>query len=318
MVTKLPVHLSRRGFARALAGAAFAPLFGVARAARLATLAWEPEQSPKLNLACHYRADAHVLLLGVPLLHRQNVGGGSVLWREFGAGGATRLLEFRGYSSPERAAGLNRIGFIREMARSQDLGAECIYFGLMTSSPEDSADDARKALHSTAKDQTYSAVDGRIAEGESETRIAHFSAPAAVSGEQSDELVERAQRALATAEKITAQDPGSGSSQSFLQAMANLLLRPETGEGRYLYSGRQYRIQVTRSMDAKATTYFREKKMVAAESQVIRISGRVRRLGGGKETEFRLWVADGTERPLPLRIEYQPKSYLRLMFESVG
>lgn len=37
--------------------------------------------------------------------------------------------------------------------------------------------------------------------------------------------------------------------------------------------------------------------------------------GGGKESEFQLWISDAAERPLPPRIEYRPKSHLRLTFE---
>ena len=56
--------------------------------------------------------------------------------------------------------------------------------------------------------------------------------------------------------------------------------------------------------------------MIAPATDVVRVSGKVRRVAGGKETEFRLWIAAGADRPLPLRIEYQPKSYLRLTFEA--
>jgi hypothetical protein len=56
--------------------------------------------------------------------------------------------------------------------------------------------------------------------------------------------------------------------------------------------------------------------LIAATVDAVRVSGRVRRQAGGKESRFNLWIADPAERPLPLRIEYQPKSYLRLAFEA--
>ncbi len=156
---------------------------------------------------------------------------------------------------------------------------ECLYFGLMTASPEETADEARKALRAAAK--------------ESSTR--------------------RSKRASAGAEKtVTAE---AGGTQSFLQELANLLAR-RGGEGRYLYNGRAYRIHLERSADGGAAKYFRERGLVTGQTQVARVSGRVRREAGGRESEFRLWVAEGTERPLPLRIEYQPKPYLRLAFEA--
>jgi len=51
---------------------------------------------------------------------------------------------------------------------------------------------------------------------------------------------------------------------------------------------------------------------------VARLAGKVRRESGGKETDFRLWIEEGAEQPLPLRIDFQPKSYLRLVMEAVA
>ena len=280
-------------------------------------LDWSLEPAPGLNFERRYRADAQVLLFGLTLLRREGVGGGSVLWREFDASNSTRMIEFNGFSSRPRAAGLNRLGFIREMARtSGNGGPECIYFGLMTASPEESAEEARQALHSGAKEQPYTAIEGRIAAGETATAIAHFTAPAALCGENRVELVERARRALASAGEVRTAGFARQTSNSFLQELAGLLMRPGGDEGRYIYSGRPYRIRLARSVDAKATAYFRERRLIARPAEVVRVAGRVRREAGGKETEFRLWIPSGAERPLPLRIEYQAKSYLNLVFEA--
>jgi hypothetical protein len=280
-------------------------------------LAWGVETAPARNFERRYRADAQVLLFGLPLLHREGVGGGSVLLREVDALSSTRLIEFTGFSTPQRAAGLNRLGFIREMGRaSGDGAAECIYFGLMTASPEESAEEARRALHPGAKEQTYTAIEGRIAAGETATAIAHFTAPAALSGENRAELVERANRALASAAEVRTAASVGQTSNSFLQELATLLMRPGQDEGRYIYSGRPYRMQLLRSVDGKATAYFRERRLISSPAEVVRVTGRVRREAGGKTTEFRLWIPAGAERPLPLRIEYQAKSYLNLIFEA--
>jgi hypothetical protein len=300
--------LSRRAFAWSLAGGA------LARAC--ATAESDP---PGLSFERRYRADAQVLLFGIPILRREGVGGGSVLWRESEAAGSARTLEFNGFSLPARAAGLNRLGFIRETASApgkQDL--ECTYFGLMTASPEESAEEARKALHSGAKEQAYTAIEGRIAAGETETAIAHFTAPATVTGENRGELVERAHRALTSAGEVRTTGHAPENSRSFLQELARLLTRPDGNEGRFSYSGRPYLLHVARSADGKATAYFRERRLIKGPSEVVRVAGRLRREAGGRETEFRLWIPGGGERPLPLRIEYQAKSYLRLVFEAAA
>jgi len=61
----------------------------------------------------------------------------------------------------------------------------------------------------------------------------------------------------------------------------------------------------------------RGKRVLAEDQEAVRITARLRRERGGKETEFRIWVQRGAVRPLPLCVEYQPKSYLRLAFEAV-
>jgi hypothetical protein len=309
---------SRRAFARTLAGGVIARFGVAAEPSGNHRLTWIGDRPPAMNLERRYRADAHVLVLGLQILRREGVGGGSVQWSEFNEGGCVRLLEFNGYSSPERAAGLNRVGFIREMVRSKPDGGsgESIYFGVMTASPEESAEEARKALNSTAKELTYTAIDGRIGRGATETTSAHFTAPSTFSGRQCAELVERARRALAGVQTVVGPHEADECCHSFLHGLADLLQCPNRNEGRYIYSGRPYRIKLSRSADAKATAYFRERKLITQAAEVTRVNGRVRRESDAKETEFRLWVRAGDEHPLPLRIEYQPKSYLRLVLEA--
>ena len=155
--------ITRRGFGCILGGA-----FSAA-AAPSGRLTWDHVGGEQQTLEFRYRADAQISVLSVPLLHRAGAGGGSVIWREAAepGGSLVRFLEFNGFSLPAQAAGLNRLGFIREMSRLEGPhSTESIYFGLMTSSPEESADQARRTLHSTAKEQQYTAIDGRILPGD--------------------------------------------------------------------------------------------------------------------------------------------------------
>ncbi|MEI9971190.1 MAG: hypothetical protein WDO73_03540 [Ignavibacteriota bacterium] len=248
-----------------------------------------------------YRANAQVILLGITVLHRSDVGDGSAAWRESVTedGTVVRMLEFAGRSAPERAAGLNRFGFIQELSRA----GEALYFGLMTSSPEESAAEARQALHSKSKDAWYSAIDGRVSAEGVETAHARFVAAAHTSHVAGGAAgVDRsARRELATAPKVNA--PGSSAPLPFLHALAGLLRDSKKKETQYTYNGRLYSLNVERSRESKTPG-------------VVRVSGSLRRAEGGKATDFRLWIEDGAAHPLPLRIEYQPKSYLRLTFEA--
>ena len=264
-------------------------------------LTWSVQPEVNSGYQRSYRADAQVMLLGVTVLHRANVGDGSAAWRESVSddGSVVQLLEFAGRSAPERAAGLNRFGFIQELSRS----GEAIYFGVMTSSPEESAAEARQALHSTSKDAWYSAIDGRTSDDGVETTRARFTAPARTSPQERQGLIDRARQELAKAPKTTG--VLSGARNPFLHALANLLSDPQTNATQYLYNGRLYHLAVERSRDPKMPG-------------VIRLSGSLRRVEGGKTTEFRLWIEEGVAHPLPLRIEYQPKSYLKLTFEATA
>jgi hypothetical protein len=310
--------MTRRTLFRLITGTALlAGLRGRARGAPTA-LSWSETIRAGISEERRYRADAQVVILSIPLLHRAGVGGGRVGWRETDSNGASlRLLEFLGYSDPKRAAGLNRLGFIRELVRVSDNHvSEALYFGLMTSSPEESAEDARKALHPTASEVTYSAIEGRMAPGNATTAGAHFMASAKLSASQSGELEGLARQALTSAAvKAPEFDPHRAVSP-FLETMAELLSAPHRDEGRYVYGGRLYRLWLHRAPDPKATEYFRERHMAAGN--IIRVAGKLRREAGGKEWEFRLWAEEGAARPIPLRIEYQPKSYLRLTFEAEG
>lgn len=310
-------NLTRRQLGRWTAAA-----FGMANGKPLAALPAAPalalswdELRADQTVERRYRADAQVLLMGMALFHRTGVGGGSVLWSDSKDkdGNLLRHLEFMGYSSPDRAAGLNRLGFIRELTRTGAGGEEAIYFGLMTASNEATAAEAKAALASKRTEAPYSAIEGRIANAGGSTISAHFMGPAKVTMDRRAELVAMAQQALATGERQDAEFRGA---PPFLNALADALNRPEQTQSRFVYSGRAYRLSLKPALDAKAAEYFEKRGIIPAGTPVVRAAGKLRREAGGNETEFHLWVAQGEARKLPLRIEYQPKSYLRLTFEA--
>ena len=273
------------------------------------------------NKERRYRADAQILVLSLPILRRSGVGGGSVVWREWrNPAGLNRMLEFTGYSSPERAAGLNRLGLIRETSRAEDNAVrESSYFGVMTASPEESAEEAHKALHSAATEATYSAIHGHIAGGQVETATVLFRGPARLSPERRIELYARAEQALSTAPNKAPEFRANGAIPAlFLHALADALCTPGRGQTQYVYNGRLYRLWLRHAADPPVAAYFRERGLIRAGAGVVRVAGKVRREAGGKETEFRLWIEEGAAQPVPLRIDFQPKPYLRLVFDAEG
>lgn len=307
--------VTRREWAKLLAAALLPASLRSAESTR--ELDWDASFTPSLNLANRYRVDAQVLLFSVPLLRRAGVGAGNIAWREGTTpGGPLRALEFAAWSIPGRAAGLNRLGFISERIRLADTGmAEAIYFGLMTVSGEESADEARKALHNSAQETLYAAVDAHVGRESMDTATAHFPAPSALSVNRRGELEAMAHHALSGVPRRSVDfKPGDAPPPPFLQAMAELLRRPDGTQGHYIYNGRLYTLHLRRSKDAKSTEYFRSHGL--AKGEAIQINGVLRRVTEGKPIDFRVWVEEGNPHPLPLRIDYQPKSYLRLIIEA--
>lgn len=315
---------TRRAWGRMLAAAAGTKFAGEVLAADAAggALSWAQEPPAESGRERRYGATAQILVLSIPLVRWPNVGGGSAVWREteLAQKRCVRLLEFTGFSRPERAAGLNRLGFIREISRIAEGGAaESLYFGLMTASPEETAEEARKALHSKAKQAAYTAIDGHIADGIVKTVVAHFEAPSQWSVNNREDLIQLARKALASAPaRPTEGDSGGAQVRPFLETLADALRPNGPAEARFAYAGRFYRLRIEKERDAKATANFRQRRLVGASAQVVRATGKLRRESGGKESDFRLWVEEGAARPLPLRIEYQARAFLRLIFEAEG
>jgi hypothetical protein len=146
--------------------------------------------------------------------------------------------------------------------------------------------------------------------------LAHFIGPTRISSEQRGELVTMGRRALSAVPVQPAGFTMAPFTPPFLNALADALVGPLQLESRYVYAGRLYRPRLHKTADPKATEYFLKQKLIAPGAKVVRASGTVRREAGGKDSQFGIWVEEGNRRPIPLRIEYQPKSYLRLTFEA--
>ena len=316
--------LTRRAWGRIVAAAAASKFAGEVFAAdwKDGALSWAEEPPAESGRERRYRATAQILVLSIPLVRWPNVGGGSTVWREteLAQKRCVRLLEFTGFSRPERAAGLNRLGFIREISRiAENAATESLYFGLMTTSPEETAEEAKKALHSTAKQAAYTAIDGRIGDGMVKTVVAHFEAPSQWSVTNREDLIQLARKALASAPARPMEGkPGGTEVRPFLETLADALRPNGPAEARFAYAGRFYRLWIEKARDAKATANFRQRGLVGANAQVVRATCKLKREAGGKESNFRLWVEEGAARPLPLRIEYQARAFLRLIFEAEG
>ena len=305
-------NFSRRG----LVGLFLAPLF---RSLRLdgqtpsSAPAAPPSgpATPSRTQSRTYRADAVILLLGIPIFRRAGVGGGQASLEETGEGTALRrILFFAAGSDPKRAHGLSRLGWIREVVLGPaSTPSEAAYFGVMTSSPEESLEHARKSVDSSpSAHSTFAAANGRNTAGRTRSAITHFEFSAAALWSDRA-LIEQAQSTFH--DNVSWRETSWPNSPNqvpptFLLLLATLLAqRSRRASGRYVYSEQEYLLE----LDAPQGSRDRE--------HLLPVRGKIRNLKTRYESPFRLWLDGSSDSVVPVRFEFQPRSFLRLTFDAV-
>jgi hypothetical protein len=254
-----------------------------------------------------YRADAVVLLLGIPVFKRSGVGTAQVSVEESGEGPqAIRTLFFAAGSDPKRAHGLARLGWMRETSRSAGTSpAETEYFGVMTSSPEESLESARKSVDSSpGAHSLFAAVSGRHASGHSRSALARFEFPSDTPWSDRS-LIEKSQSAFSPAtawrENTWPKWPDEPP-PTFLFQLEALLKQRAKRSGSYVYNEQEYRLELAAPQPS---------------DHLLAVKGSIRNQRTGVRTTFRVWLENTPGSVIPVRIEFQPRSFLRLAFEAL-
>ena len=291
---------SRRGWAAFL----LAPLF------RTFCLDAQPAAASRTT-SRNYRADAVILFLGITLFRRAGVGGGQASLEETGEGASLRrTLFFAAGSDPKRARGLSRLGWMREVVLGPASNpSEATYFGVLSSSPEESLDHARKSVDAQPAGRgIFAAGNGRHTAGHSRSAVTHFEyATGALWSDRG--LIEHAQSTFQTGvnwrENSWPNSPNQAPPTFLLQLATLLKQRSRHAVGRYVYNEQEYQLE----LDAPQTGRNRER--------LLPVRGKIRNLRTGYETPFRLWLEEASDSLVPVRFEVQPRSFLRLTFEAV-
>ena len=259
-----------------------------------------------------YRADAVILFLGISIYRRAGVGDGKASLEETGEGSALRrILFFAAGSDPKRARGLIRLGWMREVVLGPaGTPSEIAYSGVLTSSPEETLDHARKLVTAPPPGRSvFSAVSGRNAAGRSRSAITHFEFDARAAWSDRS-LIDRAQStfdANATWRETAWPDSPDQAPPTFLYQLATLLRkRTRYAAGRYVYCEQEYLL----GLETQQQSRVRER--------LLPVRGKIRNLRTGSETNFRLWLDEASDSIVPVRFEFQPRSFLRLTFEAVN
>jgi len=246
-----------------------------------------------------YLVDATVSMLGAPLMTRQNVGTAFVLLHESGeADRRTLRLHFAGGSNPERAHGVVYAGSTEECVVERcSAPQEATYFGFITA-PEDEAQPIRRAAFERKNSCSFVAVEGQHESGCAHRKRVCIALPTQAWRDMPD-LIEQIRSRFA-ANTVTYPDlyyPGVPA--TFLYST---LAAIRSGQSRsswtYIHNGHSFRLDCEKARETSGNT---------------RLTGHIYDQVSKRASTFRLWLEADSD--LPTRIEFQPRSYLRITLE---
>jgi hypothetical protein len=270
-----------------------------------------------------YKATAYITILSVPIFSRAGVGFGFAGTDEHSLGVQQKFsLRFLSGSTPERAHGLNRFGFIQENIEQNDqttIAAD--YFGLMTASGEESLSDARTALNSKAADQVpFVAARALINLEKTSYSVRHMLLPSSYRGSNADELLQQVRAefaAPATGQGEKTETLSGKATGTFLNSLRQAILtEDDTYESRIVFNGKTFKFRAAKRADAKASAELRKAGSISLADGITQLNGVLRNEKTNEVSNFRLWFEQGSANFLPLRFEFKPKAYLRLVFDE--
>jgi hypothetical protein len=270
-----------------------------------------------------YKATAYVSFLSVPLFSFSGVGFGFAGTDEHANAADQKLsLRFLSGSTPERAHGLNRFGFIQENIQQKDRATiSSDYFGLMTANKEESLADAKAALDvKTGAQVPFIAARAFIDQEKTSYSVRHMLLPSSYRGSNADQLLEQVQAEFALPQKGQIEKTELLNGQAtgtFLGSLRQAILSTaQTYRSRIVFNGKTFQFQADKRPDLKTGGDLRKLGLTSSPATITLLNGTLRNEKTNEVTNFRLWFQQGSANFLPLRFEYKAKSYLRLVFDE--
>jgi len=252
----------------------------------------------------NYRVDVVVTFLGVPIFSRRAVGKAFCTFRE-AVNGDHRViaLHFAGGSNPDRTHGFKYDGSMEEAIVEQGASrSQAAYFGFVTHSKDENFDQARQRILDKTIGGGYTAAQGVHRAGCARCEKASVSLPD--QHRELAELIQQIRDRFPDSDRITTElhTPSSPAAPTFLYAILSAL---RSGQSRseigYVHNAKEYRLEWERSAEQSSGV------------SATRFTGCVLSASAHRLTTFRLWLNNQSD--LPMRIEFQPRSYLRLSLE---
>jgi len=273
------------------------------------------------NFERWYTASAYISFLSIPIFSRSGVGFGFASSNEHVQGEERMVsLRFLSGSTPESAHGLNRFGFIQE--NIEQIGratVEANYFGLMTASGEESLADGKAALTAKTRDEVpFVAAQAVINRETARYSVRHMLLPSSYRGSNADQLLRQVQAEFRF--PLPDRQDHSEAGQTMATFLNSLREAMQTDgadyDRRFVYNGNTFRLHAEKRRDLKTGEELRKAALTTSANAVMLMNATIRNEKTNEPTNFRLWFEAGSPNFLPLRFEFKPKSYLRLVFDA--
>lgn len=250
---------------------------------------------------CRYRADAVLYMFGTPLLTRRGVGTAFLTADERkGDSGTVIRLHFAGISDPKRACGILYAGSHEEWASEQRSSLRAVsYFGFVTAPDEEKKEGFQYATLQSEDSYSFVAVQGRHEPGCAHRERACVALPGKTWRNLAD-LTGQIRSLFSAADTSRSDLPYPGAvPATFLYTMfTTVRSRQRRWAGAYVHNGRLYRLETESTGESLGA---------------VRLTGHIHDVRTKDSSSFRLWLEPGYD--LPRRIEFQPRSCLRIILE---
>jgi hypothetical protein len=253
---------------------------------------------------CEYSVHATIILGSIPFYLKKNVGGAAMSLEQSvdNLSNAT-ALQFIAGSWPDRLHGFNRFGAIQEIVREEDHSvSQSGYTGFIPSSREEGLTEARKAFSSPAKTQMFTVAFGKATKAGCTFLTQHRVLDANLRWTGCADLLAHIEPGVTLPPEEPVANYGPGCLPTFLFAARRASAAGGEARTQYVHNGKVYRLRVQSKFDK------------SSGNRVI--TGWTSAVGEKAETEFRFWVSPDDLSGLPLKIEFRPKSFLRLTLEA--
>jgi hypothetical protein len=250
-----------------------------------------------------YRVHASVSLLSIPLFFRDNVGAACVMVEELVAGtGCASAIQFSGGSWPDRIKGYNRYGMTQEVVhREEGVVTESAYCSFLTTAPEKSADQAWRAFADPARTLHLAVARGAATRTNYASTLEHLAAPEGSTWMDCPRLMMMLRNPVTCAQRAVVTQAAEHAYPTFLHAVRTMLAAGRNNsQCTFIHNAKLYDLRTVLS---------------AAEGMKL-LTGYITEQGSRGESDFRVWFHPSDAAGLPSRIEFRPRSFLRLVFEQ--